>query len=140
MRLSSWDDVRSWLDSQPPGTMIRLPKWHLPHPTSAGATRSVGLPFGQSANYCWRISTTSGLFAREFADFYEVHADRARLDEGRLLAEDEAAGALLAGAGAVGGLLGAVLGRSKEATMVGAGLAVLVGALALGLESEQGRE
>lgn len=130
MQTTTWAAVLAQLKAQPVGTVLRIPKHLLRHPTTAGADVSVGLPVGQSADFRWRLWDCSGMHARDFGTYYEVHIDRVdpSCDCVEHLRQD-APGAYVAGAAALGGLLGILFGRSREAVLAGAGLGALVGAL-----------
>ena len=128
---TSWEQVLETLWQEPAGTVLRAPKHWLPHPEDAGATRSLGLPVGQSADFRWRVgSFCAGLHARDFHDHYEAHIDEVNpaCDVVDHLRQD-APKAYVAGAAALGALVGLLLGRSKDATLMGAGLGALAGAL-----------
>lgn len=127
---TSWEQVLDLLQQESPGTILRLPKHWVPHPEDAGAIRSLGLPFGQSADFRWRLGDCTGLHVRDFQGFYEAHLDEVHPACGFVehLRQD-APHAYVAGMAALGALSGLLLGRSKESTLVGAGLGALIGAL-----------
>lgn len=127
-----WANVARELAAHPPGTILRVPKWRYPYPVDAGAHVSIGLPLGQSADFRWRLAGCAGLHVRDYGAHYEAHIDQ--VDPGCDPIEhlrQDAPEVFLAGAGAIGALLGALLGRSSEATIVGAGLGTLLGIAAL---------
>lgn len=134
---TTWHEVLASLKAEEPGTILRLPKEWLPHPEDAGARRSIGLPFGQRSDYRWRLADCSGLHVRDFGSHYEAHIDQVdpQCDlVGHAL--KDIPGAHVAGGAAVGALAGLVLGRSKEATMVGAGVGALLAAIFGGDKAE----
>lgn len=127
---TAWSQVLSALRPHPTGTVVRLPKHWLPHPADAGARRSVGLPLGQTADFRWKLGDCAGLHVRDFGGHYEAHIDS--VDPACGLVEHlrrDAPQIYVGGAVAVGALAGVLLGKSKEAAIVGAGLGALVGAV-----------
>jgi len=131
-RTTTWRDVHDFLRSHPPGEILRLPKYVLPHPEDAGAARSVGLPLGQAADFRWRLRDCRSLHVRDFQTHYEAHIDFVdpSCDPVEHLRRDLPEGYVGAVA-AIGGLLGALIGGSREAAVVGAGLGAAVAALTL---------
>jgi hypothetical protein len=126
--LATWLQVAHALRVQPPGTVLRLPKWQYPHPVDSGAHVSIGLPLGQSADFRWRLPGCAGLHVRDFGSHFEAHVDS--VDPGCDPVEhlrQDAPEAFVAGAAAIGALVGAVLGRSREATLAGAGIGAIFG-------------
>lgn len=127
-----WARVSRALGAQPPGTVLRVPKWQYPHPVDSGAHVSIGLPMGQSADFRWRLPGCAGLHVRDFGSHYEAHVDQVDPSCDPVEhARRDAPEVFLAGAGAIGAMIGAFLGRSSEATLVGAGLGALLGIAAL---------
>src|SRR5438552_2875538 len=114
--LGTWEGVRHALTCEPEGTVLRVPKFWLGHPADFGAARATGLPFGQIADFRWHFGALRGLHVRDFGAQYEAHLDRAT---GPLGAIDnlraDAPEVFVVGMGALGALVGGLLGRSKEA-------------------------
>lgn len=72
----SWDSVASFLD-QNPGESVDINKSDLPAPKTEGASRSMGLPKGQTSD--WRFPSRqdgSGLHVQEFDQHWSAHIDR----------------------------------------------------------------
>jgi len=123
-----WERVMAQARTVPPRTFIQYPKYQLPHPRDAGARVSVGLPRGQIADYRFPPDhRCRGLHVQEFDGCWEIHVDEVHPECGALdhLRRD-APGAWTCLGAAVGGLLGAALGRSKGAAAIGAGLGALL--------------
>ena len=122
----SWDRLFDVLEHEPTGTIVRLPKYNLPHPLDAGAAYSVGLPVGQSADFRWHFPDGAGLCARDFGTHYEVHIAPSMpsiaCPHGRSTELDSAA--------AIGGLMGMLVGRCREATVAGIALGAILAASA----------
>ena len=130
--LPSWSGILAVLDENPPGSVVRVPRHWLPHPLDEGATRSIGLPVGQRADYRWRLPDCSGLHAHDFGTHYEAHVDH--VDPACDLVEharQDAPELYVSGAACAGLLLGLVLGGNRSAALAGAGLGALVGLLTL---------
>jgi hypothetical protein len=130
--LSNWNDVLTVLASQPVGTVLRFPKYWIVHPEDQGASVSVGLPVGQSADYRWRLGDGRCLHVRDFVAHYEAHVDHVHPSVNAVehLRRD-APGAYVFGTAALGLLAGVLLGRSKEAALVGLGVGAVLGAVTL---------
>jgi hypothetical protein len=114
-----------------PGGRLQVAKYAVPHPRDAGAYVSLGLPAGQDADYRFAPEhDCRGIHVQSFGDFWLVHVDVVHPECS--VAEHvrrDAPGAWIAAATAVGGLLGLLLGRRKEAALAGAALGAIVGAL-----------
>jgi hypothetical protein len=123
----AWRDLLRWIQQQPAGTILRLEKWRVEHPLDGGLRPGLGLPMGQRADFRLRLSDCSGLHVRDFGTHYEAHVDQVDPSCGPLehLVRD-APNMSIAGAGALGALLGSVLGKSKEATLAGGFLGALI--------------
>jgi hypothetical protein len=119
--IGSWADVKQLLEGQPQGTLLRVPRGWLEHPKTFGMKSSASFPIGQTADYFKRIDEKTGLHVADFRSFYvaRLHA----IDEKLPVQRGCRAGDLASGAVALGALIGASLGRSERATLVGAALA-----------------
>lgn len=129
---STWSDVSKILRCEPSGSILRLPKHCLPHPVDDGAIRSVGLPMGQSADFRFRLEDCTGLHVRDFQTHYEAHIDA--VDPSCNLIEhlrQDAPKTYTGAAAGIGALLGLMIGESKEAALLGAGIGALIGAATL---------
>lgn len=129
---TTWADVLATLDGQDPGTVLRLAKWHLPHPTDEGARSSIGMPEGQKGDYRFPLRDCECLHVRVFDDRYEAHIDT--VDPACNWLEHlrhDLPGGYVATAGGVGALLGLILGGKREAMLVGGLVGMAIGAITL---------
>lgn len=122
-----WTEVRATLEQLPPRAEVIVPLGAMPHPSVAGARRSVGLARGQRAD--WRFAPArdcTGLHVHEFATSFVAHLDAvhpACSVLGHLQADaPQVLVGFSAGLGALGGL---VAGKS----LVGAAAGALVGVI-----------
>lgn len=125
----TWQKVLDWLRAAPAGASCDVLKAAIAHPKEAGASRSIGLGLGQSADYRWTLGDCRGLHAQEFDDHYSVHLDEVApaCDLAGHLQVDAPPLFLLACCG-----LGALAGRcfgGRSAVVVGGALGVIVGSV-----------
>lgn len=122
----SWHAVAQFLAQQPPRSVLRLEKYQIGHPSDAGMTLSLGLPLGQASDWRFCSPQCGGLHVRDFGAYYAAHLDQInpRCDTVAHVATDTPQ---LAGGLALGALVGAAFGKSKEATLVGAMVGGLLG-------------
>lgn len=104
---------------------MTMPKARIASPGTQGATRSLGLPVGQHADWRWPRKDGGCLHVRDMGDHYEAHLDR--VDPGRdmlghLRADEPVTWTLLLGA--TGWLLGAFQGAPWKGAGVGIALAI----------------
>ena len=128
-----WTHLRQAVLVAPQGR-IQTPKYAVPHPRDAGAYVSVGLPVGQDADYRFAPEhDCRGVHVQSFGDHWLIHVDLVHPACGAVehLRRD-APGTWVASATAVGGLLGLVLGRRKEAALAGAAIGAVLGVLTAG--------
>lgn len=128
-RIGSWRDVEALLRDRPPDTVLTVPRSWVEHPTAHGMKVSFGLPTGQIADYVKRLDETTGLEVTAFQRHY-----LARLVVTALPPRNESCcrTRVLGNSVALGALLGAALGRSDRAVVVGAALG---GLLSIGARS-----
>ena len=126
----SWSGVATRLAVEPPGSVLRIPKYLLDHPDVAGARRSIGMPQGQLADYRLTLPNCRGLHVRDFGTHYEAHVDEVdpACDAIEHLRQD-APDTYIVGAAALGALLALLLSGHRNAMLVGAGLGALLGVL-----------
>jgi hypothetical protein len=131
-----WLKVAAALAKEPPETEVHVPKLNAQHPLDAGLRPSLGLPVGQQADFRLRMDDCRGLHVRDFGNHYEAHLDR--VDPDCSLPEHlrlDAPGAYVAGAGALGALVGLCLGRTRESVLVGSIVGAVLGGLAAAEEA-----
>lgn len=126
----TWQQVAQALAAQPPGTVLRVAKHQVEHPSASGLAPSVGLPYGQRADFRLRHFDCSGLHVRDFGAHYEAHLDQVHPECGVVdhLRRD-APGTYLAAATALGALAGTLLGKKPEAIFAGAAIGGLLAML-----------
>lgn len=108
-----WADVAERLAAEPPGTRFRCARHLAEHPKDAGLAPSVDLPVGQRADF-----RGGSLRVQDFGTHYEACLDLPAAPP----VSYAPTSAVEAGA-ALGGLVGLMLGRSRDSTLVGAALA-----------------
>src|SRR5262249_33627308 len=98
-------------------------------PTAAGMHTSLGLPVGQFADWRYPAPGCDALHVREYVHGYTAHLDRVNpnCDLPGHLAQDAPA---IGGGGAVGAVVGLIVGESPGAMLVGALLGGALGASA----------
>ena len=127
-----WNSIALAVLPKPLGSKWRVEKHLVPHPLDAGLRMSIGLPAGQIADYRLRLPDCRGLHVQDFSTHYLVHIDRT--DPGCDLVQhlvSDTPGTYLASAALVGGLLGALLGRSDKSMLAGALLGAAIGGIAI---------
>ena len=126
----TWREVAAALAAEPPGTIFRIAKHQVEHPSASALLPGIGLPFGQRADYRLRYSDCSGLHVRDFGAHYEAHLDQVHPDCGIVdhLRRD-APGTFVAAATALGALAGTMLGKKPEAIFAGAAIGGLLAVL-----------
>lgn len=67
----TWIDVNRYVTARKAGVHYRFEKDELPHPRTAGFSKSIGLPRGQKSD--WRLGS---LHAQDFGRYWSVHRDR----------------------------------------------------------------
>jgi hypothetical protein len=119
------------LASEPSGTRLRLEKHLAEHPTDGGLRPSVGLPVGQTADFRLRLPDCRGLHVQDFGTHYEAHIDQTD-PQCDLVAHlrDDAPVTLVVSSALIGGLLGLLVGASKEAFAAGLVLGAGLGGMA----------
>jgi hypothetical protein len=73
----TWPQVHACVAGLPLGAVYIVPKGAIAHPGIVGASRSIGLPVGQIAD--WRFPPgpqCDGLHVHEFPHDWRVHLDR----------------------------------------------------------------
>lgn len=130
LNIWTWDQVGLCLKQEQPGTVLRIPKWQIEHPSTGGLTPSLGLPVGQRADFRLRYSDCRGLHVHDFGEHYEIHLDEVHPECGLVehLRRD-APGTYLGAATALGAFAGLLLGKSRDAVVAGAFVGALLGAL-----------
>lgn len=135
--IESWEDVERVLGEQPLGTLLRLPRGWLAHPTAHGMRSVASPPEGQLADYCKRLTAGGRLYVREFRNWYEVHREPPVATHGPT---SEGGDQAIARNGvALGASMGGALGKTEAAFMVGALLGGLAAAMALAAAEDQKR-
>jgi len=130
--VNTWGEVKALLDSLPEGNALRIPKQQLSHPTDEGARESIGMPEGQKGDYRFRLQDCRCLHVRVFDDYYEAHIDK--VDPECSLMEhlrQDAPGSYTLSTGGIGALIGLIVGKNKEAMLLGGLIGLLVGAATL---------
>jgi hypothetical protein len=120
-----WHQVADCLAAEPPGTRLRVARHLAEHPGDAGLRPALGLPVGQRGDF--RLAR---LVVQDFGSYYEAFLDAPSSgspDEGSPAGARSPAGPRGTEAAGAGALLGLLLGRSREATLLGAlfGLALI---------------
>jgi hypothetical protein len=136
----SWTAITRTVLTKPPGTKWPVRKHQVPHPIDAGMRMSTGLPAGQLADYRLKLPDCSGLHVQDYGTHYLVHWDRT--DPGCDLVAHlvrDAPGTYIAGATLIGGLVGALLGRSDKAMLAGALVGAALGGVALAADESAQR-
>ena len=141
LRIWTWREVAAALAAQPAGTLLRVPKHQVEHPSASGLVHSVGLPYGQRADYRLRYSDCTGLHVRDFGAHYEAHIDQVHPECGVVdhLRRD-APGTYIAAATALGALAGTLLGKKPEAIFAGAAIGGLLAMLTADSASDGPKE
>jgi hypothetical protein len=140
LSMTSWRDVLSILRGEPTGTILRVPKLHLPHPSTFRMSESIGLPEGQRADYRKILRNGRGFHVKDFGTHYEAHIDAVHPDIDLLAhLRTDAPGAYVTGGVALGALLGAAFGKSKESALFGAIVGGMVSAMAAQNGIEKGK-
>ena len=124
--MRTWREIRRELLE---GTrrVVRVSADEVPHPSTEGAVRSVGLPVGQVED--WRFPADDkcrGLHVQMIDGMWVAHVDRIHPDCGglrHLFADAPAVGFV----GSIG--LGASLGFVFQKTVIGAGIGLVFGGL-----------
>jgi hypothetical protein len=128
-----WHEVAHVLAAQPPGSVLRVPKHQVEHPSAAGLSTSIGLPLGQRADFRFQYSDSTGLHVRDFGPHYEGRLDRIHPNwEFLAQCRGEARGSHVAALAALGALAGTLLGRKPEAVLAGAAIGGLLAMLTAG--------
>ena len=135
----SWEDAIRLLDADAPRAHVRFARHLVPHPLDAQFHQGLGVPVGQRADFFKPLPDGRGLHVQDFDEHYEAHLDSTEAGCDDLVRAVGSGPALAAVVGltAIGGLTGLLLGRSKEATVVGALIGAAVGgatALAVDLD------
>lgn len=136
--MQQWTTIARAVLTKPAGTKWPVMKHHVPHPLDAGMRVSTGLPAGQLADYRFKLADCSGLHVQDYGNRYLVHWDRTdpACDLVQHLVQD-APGTYLAGATLLGGLIGALLGRSDKAMAAGALIGAAIGGVAIAADEQQ---
>jgi len=116
----TWQQIAGVLAHEVAGARVRIEKYLIEHPTDGGLRPGVGLPVGQQADFRLILPDCRGLHVQDFGTHYEAHLDQTdpACDAVRHLMED-APGTFIVGTALVGGLVGLLLGRSKDAFAAG---------------------
>ncbi len=72
----AWAGVATTLAGLPVGARLIVPKRVVPPPSQAGATWSLGLWRGQTADWRWTLPDCRGLHAQDFGSSWQVHLDQ----------------------------------------------------------------
>jgi hypothetical protein len=115
------------------GGMVVIPKSvPFPHPRDAGARPTITWPMGQLADYAIELEPSAApLLVREFSDRYEAFLDGIHLAARAIqLAERRPAAAMYVGGALLGAAIGTAISNKREGAFVGAGLGVLLAAIA----------
>jgi hypothetical protein len=138
----SWEDVAVVLNDEPQGSLLRIPKGQLPHPSEVGAKPSMGLPVGQQADFRFTMNDCRCLHVRIFQDRYEAHIDS--VDPACSIVEHlrkDAPGTYTTAAAGLGALAGLILGGGKkEGMLAGALIGLAVGAATIPEQKKPGPE
>ncbi len=127
----TWNDIARHLSAQPAGTRIHLPTSQVEHPRAAGMSPGAGVPLGQRTDYRADISHGRRLEIADFGSHYECHLERSLTPAEFDHAVRAEPSSTVAGATALGALLGVALGRDRRAALTGAvigGIAALASA------------
>ena len=127
---TSWKQVVDLLAGEQPGSILRIPKGRLPHPSEEGARPSIGMPEGQIGDFRFRLSDRSCLHVRMFNKYYEAHLDQ--VDSACDLFSHLLQGApnsFAATSAGVGALVGLVVGGKKEGMLVGGLIGMVLGGM-----------
>jgi hypothetical protein len=136
--MQQWTMIARTVLTKPAGTKWPVRKHRVLHPLDVGMRVSTGLPAGQFADYRLKLVDCSGLHVQDYGDHYLVHWDRTdpACDLVQHLVQD-APGTYLAGATLLGGLVGALLGRSDKAMVAGALIGAAIGGVAIAADEQQ---
>lgn len=121
--------MRDELARLPPKSEVWLRPGTLPHPSEAGAARSLGLPRGQLRD--WRFAPNpdaSGVHVHEMhGGVFAAHLDRVHPDAGLVAhLRADAPEVLLAGGPLVGAAVGLLVGRPGLFFTIGAAIGALL--------------
>lgn len=127
--IQAWREVRDRVVRG--GGTVTIPKTWFPHPRDAGAQPAATWAVGQIADYVLDFELGSApLIVREFVDYYEAFMSDVQLAQDVVeLAEVSPPAALYLGGALVGALVGTAIAR-KEGAWIGAGIGLLLAALA----------
>lgn len=109
-----WADVARHLATEPAGTRFRVARHLAEHPRDAGLRVTLDVPVGQRADF-----RRQRLCVQDFGTHYEARLEPVAPPASDALAHTNQ---VVAGA-ALGSAMGLLLGRTREATVVGALLA-----------------
>ena len=130
----TWKAVAAELGRHPGGTVLRVPAHAVQHPLDGKMRYGVGLPVGQRTDFQLLLAGDRRLHVRDFGAFYEAHLVRVARVAPPAPATSAEPAAKIVGATALGGLLGAALGKSREAVLTGAALGLLAALLGAAAE------
>ncbi len=127
----TWSQIGLHLQTQSPGTRIRLKASQVEHPQDAGMVPGIALPIGQRTDYRIDIGREHRLAVQDFGSHYEACLERIITPSELEKALKKSPGSTVLGATALGALLGVAIGRTESAALTGAligGLAAIAGA------------
>lgn len=113
--IGSWADVETLLRTRPPGTLLKVPRSWLDHPSSHGMRTGFSMPSGQVADYVKRLDETTSLEVAAYRGHY-----MARLHVVDSLGTQQGRAGRAMGGVVLGAALGGTLGRSEQALVAGA--------------------
>ncbi len=117
----TWREIGQSLAGREPGAVLRVPKACVEHPSAAGLSLSIGLPFGQRADYRLRLKGCQGLHVHDFGTHYEAHLDKVHPECGVVEHLRRDAPKTYVGVGiVVGALAGILLTKKPQGALAGA--------------------
>ena len=127
-----WRDLVGQAGIDAPGHRFAIEKALIAHPRDAGAYLSVGWPTGQDEDYRFPPEhECRGVHVQGIGSHWVFHVDRVHPECGLFehVRRDVPVGAQIAGAGALGAMVGAALGRSAASAVAGTLIGLALGAL-----------
>lgn len=122
-RIGSWGDVATLLRDRPPGTLLKVPKSWVGHPSAFGMRTWFDLPAGQAADYSKRLDDVTRLEVATYQRHYVARIHVSEPPQPTVPRRTPRLSGIV-----VGAILGAALGRSEQALLTGAAVGAAISA------------
>lgn len=124
--MKTWSEILNELSSSPFGTKVTILKNEIISPKDAGAVKSIGVPYGQIADWRFKPETNcTGLHIHEYSNEWVAHLDQVHPQCSLIRhLKYDAPGTLLTITSSTGLILGKLL---KNKPMIGGGIGFFAG-------------